>query len=72
VAFEEYMAEGPLSLGAFLRQQLPLDEHWKVAKIKPRFAAEAKSRRIARYEEDGVRPWLTYSQGAIRIAYTGG
>jgi prophage antirepressor-like protein len=70
LAFEEYMAEGPLSLGAFLRQQLPLDEHWKVAKLKPKFAAEAKSRRIARYEADGMRPWLVYSQGALRIAYT--
>jgi hypothetical protein len=68
--WETFLAEGPLELGAFLREQLPADDHWKVARIKVSFAREAKARALARHEEQGTRPWLVYSQGALRIAYT--
>ena len=41
---DTFLAEGPLELGAFLREQLPAADHWKVARIKVSFAREAKAR----------------------------
>jgi hypothetical protein len=67
---EAFLADGPIELGALLREQLAAGDHWKVAAIKPRFASEAKARALARHKEQGTRPWLVYSQGALRIAYT--
>jgi hypothetical protein len=68
--WEAFLEEGPLELGALLREQLSAGDHWKVACIKPHFATEAKARALARHGEQGTRPWLVYSQGALRIAYT--
>jgi prophage antirepressor-like protein len=68
--WQTFLAEEPLELGAFLREQLPASDHWKVARIKVSFAIEAKARALVRHEEQGTRPWLVYSQGALRIAYT--
>jgi hypothetical protein len=67
---EAFLAEGPIELGALLREQLAAGDQWKAAAIKPRFATEAKARALARHMERGTRPWLVYSQGALRIAYT--
>jgi prophage antirepressor-like protein len=67
---DAFLADGPVELGALLREQLDAGDQWKASAIKPRFAAEAKARALARHAEQGTRPWLVYSQGALRIAYT--
>ena len=67
---DAFLADGPIELGALLREQLAAGDQWKAAAIKPRFATEAKARALARHAEQGTRPWLVYSQGALRIAYT--